>query len=174
MKVSSQKSTYIPRALRDWLWAEAVAMGWKPELGHCTDYNKSVNLPAMMRELAKEAAGLEQFGDLVGACLGASRRSDNYWLERAKDYPFTPRRGLTGYSLRTVDRCVYARVDSEGVPVCYLMQKRVPSSNRTYLSRSFSNIPAAMSYRDRVEIAIEQGQDPRLVPLLEEPMVLDN
>jgi len=174
MKVSSKKSTYIPKVLRDWLWAEAVASGWNPELGHSTGYNKLVNLPAMMRELAKEAAGMEQFSDLVDACLGASRRSDNYWLERAKDYPFTPRRGLPYYPLKKVDRCVYARVDTEGVPICYLVQKKLMDGNRKYLSRHFSNIPAAMSYRDRVEIAIDQGQDPRLVPLFEEPLALDN
>ena len=172
MKVTSQKGTYIPRSLRDWLWAEVVAMGWKPGLG--TDYNKSVNLPAMMRELSKEAAGLEQFSDLVDACLGASRRSDKYWLDRAREYPFTPKRGLPYHPMRKVDRCVYARVDTEGVPVSYRVQKQLMDGNRKFLSRAFNNIPAAMSYRDRIEIAIEQGQDPRQVPLFEEPLVLDN
>jgi len=170
LHVNSTRGTYAPTALRDWLWAEAIAMGWDPELRGNRGYTSSVNLPELMRELAREAAAQPQFSHLVNICLELSKRDDLYWLKASRKYPFTPYRGRGFYPRRVVCPHVYEVCDAEGNVLKYLAHVWLgKKAARKTIGRSFKTLPQALSFRDRVQIALQQGDDPFQVPLLEEP-----
>lgn len=170
IRVNSIKPSHCPTVLRDWLWAEVVRMGWKPDQGYA--YNRDVNLPGLMRDLCKEAATRPEFARLVDVCLEMSKREEIYWQKSANRYPFKPRTGPTKeqQKMRAIAGYIYERTDTDGKIVGYTARIQLKKSLRrhsAYISRSFQSPAEAFSFRDRVEIALTSGGDPYSVPMFE-------
>lgn len=138
---------------------ELEAMGWQPQMGYA--YDRRMNVPDLLRGLFREAAYRPEFEAYRKTLLDCALRDDTYALRIAGRWPHRPHTGGMWFENVTVARNV-REVSEAGVVRSY----QVAVHRRPFrVVRNLPTLEAAISYRDRVIEAIEQGSDPSTVPL---------
>lgn len=134
-------------------------MGWKPQMGH--GYDRRMQVPDLLRGLFLEAANRPEFAAYRKTLLDCSVRSDAYALRIASRWPHKPHTGGMWFENVTVARNI-REVSEAGIVRSY----QVAVTRRPFrVVRNLPTLEAAISYRDRLITALEQGNNPATVPL---------